>query len=75
VSGRPNIWPDPQPVNTPTSYRYRPAAVRDRIASGAGLVVLVVVVCAALSGCAPRSYVSCIADGCMSSIAEYEVAQ
>lgn len=72
MSGRPNIWPDPQPVNTPTSYRYRPAGLRDRMASSVVLVLLLALVGAALSGCAPVLHVECNADHtfCTSSIRE-----
>lgn len=71
---RVNVWPDPKPIDTPTSYRYRPPAWRDRAGSFALWLALLALVFAALSGCAPRPFVSCVADGCMSSIVEYEVA-
>lgn len=72
---RVNVWPDPKPIETATSYRYRPLAWRERAGSFALWLALLALVFAALSGCAPQPFVSCVADGCMSSIVEFEATR
>lgn len=66
----PEAWDKPQTCDMPTSERYRPQTMRDRLCTAICWLSFLGLVACALSGCTPMPTVTCFDGGCASSIVE-----